>query len=176
MTNSYQKEIPKARINITLDVETGGALKKKELPLKLLVLGNFSEGKTQGSVATRERINIHKNNFDQVLNDLSPSLKLNVPNTLKKDSSELSIDLNFKQFKDFHPDEIISQIPQLKKLISMRNLLKDLKSNLIDNHAFRKELEKLAQDKNALIHIREELKAKAPLNDNDDEDLSYDKL
>jgi type VI secretion system protein ImpB len=163
MTNSYQKEIPKARINITLDVETGGALRKKELPLKLLALGNFSEGKTEGSVAKRERINIHKNNFDQVLSDLSPSLKLNVPNTLKKDSSELNVELNFTQFKDFHPDEMLSQIPQLKKLLSMRNLLKDLKSNLIDNHAFRKELEKLAQDKNALSRLREELKIQAPL-------------
>ena len=66
MAKSFQKEIPKARVNITLDLETGGAKKKKELPLKVLALGDFSRGKTTGPVAERERIDINKNNFDNV--------------------------------------------------------------------------------------------------------------
>jgi type VI secretion system ImpB/VipA family protein len=39
---SFQREIPKAGVQITLDLHTGGAQKKIELPLKLLVAGDFS--------------------------------------------------------------------------------------------------------------------------------------
>ena len=42
--SSFQSEIPKARINLKLDLHTGGASKKTELPLKLLVAGDFSNG------------------------------------------------------------------------------------------------------------------------------------
>lgn len=163
MADSFQKEIPKARINITLDVETGGARKKKELPLKLLVLGDFTRGKTTGPIVERERININKNNFDQVLSDLSPTLTLSVPNTIKNDGSEMKVDLNFQQYKDFHPDEVVKKIPALNKLLAMRNLLKDFKSNLLDNNTLRKELERLVKDKQGLNELRQELKTIAPL-------------
>ena len=69
MQDSFQNEIPKARVNITLDVETSEGRKKKELPLKLLVMGDFSNGQTQGPIGQRERIGISRNNFDQVLQD-----------------------------------------------------------------------------------------------------------
>jgi type VI secretion system protein ImpB len=39
MANSFQNEIPKARVNIKLDLHTGNGQKKVELPLKLLVTG-----------------------------------------------------------------------------------------------------------------------------------------
>ncbi len=39
MSDSFQSEVPKARINLKLDLHTGGATKKTELPLKLLVAG-----------------------------------------------------------------------------------------------------------------------------------------
>lgn len=163
MADSFQKEIPKARINITLDVETGGARKKKELPLKLLTLGDFSQGKTKGPVAQRERININKNNFDQVLGDLSPQITLSVPNTIKNDGTDLNVDLNFQRYKDFHPDSIAEKIPVLNKLLAMRNLLKDFKANILDNNELRRELERLVKDKQGMDDLRRELKTIAPL-------------
>lgn len=44
MADSFQSEVPKARINLKLDLHTGGAGKKTELPLKLLIAGDFSNG------------------------------------------------------------------------------------------------------------------------------------
>lgn len=163
MADSFQKEIPKARINITLDVETGGARKKKELPLKLLTLGDFSQGKATGSLAERERISVNKNNFDQVLGSLAPTLNLIVPNTIKNDGTDLKIDLNFQQYKDFHPDSIAEKVPVLNKLLAMRNLLKDFKANLLDNNDLRRELERLVKDKQGMDALRQELKTIAPL-------------
>lgn len=163
MADSYQKEIPKARVNITLDLETGGARKKKELPLKLLVMGDFSHGKTIGPVAERERIDINKNNFDKVFEKLSPELNLVVNNAIKNDGSELRVNLKFTKEKDLHPEEIVMQVPELRKLLAMRNLLKDLKSNIIDNKTLRAELEKLAKDQETLKNLKQDVEASARL-------------
>ncbi len=53
-SSSFQNEIPKARINIKLDLHTGGAQKKVELPLKLLVMGDYSNGQEQRPLSERE--------------------------------------------------------------------------------------------------------------------------
>jgi type VI secretion system protein ImpB len=157
MSDSYQKEIPKARINLSLDVETGGHQKKMELPLKMLVMGDFSNGKTKGKIADRQRININKNNFESVMADLAPSVRFDVPNLLDKDGSEFSIDLAFQSMKDFRPDSVAHQIPEMHSLMAMRNLLKDLKSNLLDNAKFRKELEKIVSNQPQLEGLKKQL-------------------
>jgi type VI secretion system protein ImpB len=157
MSDSYQKEIPKARINLSLDVETGGHQKKMELPLKMLVMGDFSNGKTNGRIADRQRINIDKNNFESVMADLAPGARFEVPNLLAKDGSDFTIDLVFKSMKDFRPDSVAQQIPELHSLMAMRNLLKDLKSNLLDNIRFRKELEKIVSNQPQLEGLKQQL-------------------
>lgn len=142
MSNSYQSEIPKARVNIKLDLHTGGAQKKVELPLKLLIVGDYGNGTEQRTVSEREKIDINKNNFDSVLAEFSPNVNLTVENTLVGDGSEDNVSLTFREMSDFTPEQVARQIPQLKAMLAMRNLLRDLKANLLDNQAFRKELEK----------------------------------
>ena len=163
MVDSFQKEIPKARVNITLDVETDGANKKKELPLKLLVTGDFSNGKTTGSVAERERININKNNFKKVMTDLAPKLAFTVANKIKNDDSEMKINLTADSLHKFHPEAIVQEIPELRNLLAMRNLLKDLKSNLLDNGTLRRRLEQIIQNKTTMKTLQEQLHKNAPL-------------
>lgn len=164
MSNSFQEEIPKARVNIKLDLHTGGAQKKVELPLKLMVMGDYSNGKETRPLSEREKVNINKNNFNNVLADFSPSLNLTVENTLAGDRSEESVSLNFKEMKDFEPEQVARQIPQLRAMLAMRNLLRDLKSNLLDNATFRKELETILKDDNLSDDLRAELAALAPQN------------
>lgn len=161
-SNSFQNEVPKARVNIKLDLHTGGAQKKVELPLKLMVLGDYSNGQEQRPLSERSKININKNNFDNVLTEFSPSLKLAVANTLAGDNSETSIELAFRNMKDFEPERVARQIPQLRALLAMRNLLRDLKSNLLDNATFRHELERILRDDALSDELRAELAALAP--------------
>ncbi|MGL6296381.1 MAG: type VI secretion system contractile sheath small subunit [Plesiomonas sp.] len=163
MSNSFQNEIPKARINLKLSLHTGGAQKKTELPLKLLVAGDFSNGQETASLSEREKVNINKNNFNSVLQEFSPSVNLAVENTLAGDGSEENIRLTFQNMKDFTPEQVARQIPQLKAMLAMRSLLRDLKSNLLDNQAFRKELETILRDPALSNELRAELSALAPL-------------
>lgn len=162
MSNSYQSEIPKARVNIQLSLHTGGAQKKVELPLKLLVAGDYSNGAEQRPLSERESVSINKNNFDNVLSEFSPSVNLSVENTLAGDGSEENVRLSFNEMKDFEPEQVARQIPQLKAMLAMRNLLRDLKANLLDNQAFRKGLEKILLDPALSAELRAELSALAP--------------
>lgn len=146
MSESFQKEIPKARVNISLDLHTGGAQKRVELPLKLLVMGDYSAGQASGALAERKKIDVHKNNFDAVLAELNPQARINVENTLAGDGSDTAVALNFKSMKDFEPEQVARQIPELQALLAARNLLRDLKSNLLDNSTFRRELEKIVKN------------------------------
>ena len=162
MADSFQNEIPKARVNITLDVDTGGARKKLDLPLKLLAIGDFSGGKTKGSIAERERININKQNLDTVLKDFSPETKFSVDNTIANDETEIGVELKFDSYKSFSPENVARQVPELDNLLSMRNLLKDLKSNLLDNGKFRRELEKIIKNQPELEGLKAQLDKLAP--------------
>lgn len=163
MSRSYQNEIPKARVNITLDVDNGASQKKKELPMKTLMMGDYSQGKSIGPVAERERININKTNFNQVMQDLQPSVKLGVKNCLSREGDELQVDLVFKSMDDFKPANIANNVPALKRLLAMRNLLKDLKASVIDNNAFRKELEAILKNSAKSEQLMGELKKIAPI-------------
>ena len=146
MAESFQNEVPKARVNIKLDLHTGGAQKKVELPLKLLVMGDYSNGQDTRALSDRTKVSINKNNFDSVLADYNPKAKIAIENTLSTDESELPITLDFKSMDDFKPDVVASKVPQLRALMAARNLLRDLKSNLLDNAMFRRELEKIIKD------------------------------
>lgn len=164
-SNSFQNEVPKARVNIKLDLHTGGAQRKVELPLKLLLMGDYSNGKEQRPLSERPKVNINKNNFDSVLSELSPSLKLIVEDTLSGGRSEAPVELNFKRMKDFEPEQVARQMPQLRALLAMRNLLRELKANLLDNATFRIELERILKDEVLSDELREELAALPPQND-----------
>lgn len=56
MADSFQNEVPKARINLKLALHTGGAQKKIELPLKLLTVGDFSNGKENRPLSERRKL------------------------------------------------------------------------------------------------------------------------
>lgn len=162
MADTFQNEVPKARINLKLALHTGGAQKKVELPLKLLTVGDFSNGKENRPLSEREKVNVNKNNFDSVLSEFNPEINLAVQNTLAGEGSEENIRLQFSSMKDFEPEHVARQIPQLRAMLAMRNLLRDLKSNLLDNATFRKELEKILKDPALSQELRDEMSALAP--------------
>ncbi|MDF7669675.1 type VI secretion system contractile sheath small subunit [Orbaceae bacterium ESL0721] len=159
MSKSYQNEVPSARVNIQLDLHTGGAQQKVELPLKILSVGDYGRGKDKRPLSEREKVKIDKNNFDAVLKDFRPEATITVPNTLADDGSEINVNLAFESMKDFSPEQVAKSIPQLRALLAMRNLLKDLKANLLDNITFRHELEKIVKDEQLSDELRAELES-----------------
>ena len=162
MVDSFQSEVPKVRINLKLDLYTGGTSKKTELPLKLLVTGDFSNGQESAPLSEREKVNVTKNNSDAILSKYSPKMNLTVKNTLDDDGSQDNIKLTFQSMKDFPPEQVARQIPPLKAMLSIRNLRRDLKANLLDNQTFQKDLEKILLDPVLSAELRAELSSLAP--------------
>ncbi|HON10059.1 MAG TPA: type VI secretion system contractile sheath small subunit [Chitinispirillaceae bacterium] len=161
MSGSFQNEIPAARINLKLDVGRGDARKKIELPLKFLVMGDFTGKKKEKRISERERISINKENFGQVMESMNLSLELTVENKLSG-QGELRVDLDIKDMDSFKPENVARNIPALSRLLAARNLLKDLKSNLLDNREFRKRLEEILRAPASARLLQAQLKKIVP--------------
>jgi type VI secretion system protein ImpB len=161
MAGSFQNEIPPARINLKLDVGKGNAKKKIELPLKMLVVGDFSFKEKGDRISDREKISINKNNFTQVMESMDLKLKYNVENKLTGEG-DLGVEMDVKNMDSFKPENVAKSVPALSKMLAARNLLKDLKSNLLDNREFRKRLELIIKDPDAVKSLQEELKKVVP--------------
>lgn len=146
---------PKERINIKYIPATGDQQEEKELPLKLMVLGDFLGHEQNTSVEEREAISVDKNSFSNVMKESDLSVTIEVPNKLVEEEEQtFSAKLNFKSLKDFEPDSIVNQVPELKKLIELREALVALKGPLGNVPEFRKALEGLLQnseDRNKLL-------------------------
>ena len=150
---------PKERINITFKPATGNAQEEIELPLKLLVLGDFTQRSDERKVEDRKPIGIDKNNFDEVLAKQELSLSLNVPNRLQDgaEDEELGVSLKVNSMKDFNPASLVEQIPELKKLMELRDALVALKGPLGNAPAFRKAIENVLADDESRDRVLGEL-------------------
>jgi type VI secretion system protein ImpB len=139
---------PKERINVTFKPATGGAQEEIELPLKLLAIGDYTLRKDERKVEERKPISIDKMTFDEVLAKQALSLTLSVPNRLQDDegNEELAVHLHVKSMKDFNPASLVDQVPELKKLMELRDALVALKGPLGNAPAFRKAIESVLAD------------------------------
>ena len=123
------------RVQITYDVETGGAIEMKELPFVVGVLGDFT-GKPEEplpALKNRKFVEIDRDNFDQVMEGMKPRLSFSVDNKLQDDGSKMGVELKFKSMDDFEPDNIVQQVEPLRKLVEARQKLSDLLSKMDGN-------------------------------------------
>ena len=149
---------PKERVNIVYKPATGDAAEEVELPLKMLVMGDFTMQEDETPLEDRKVINIDKDNFNEVLKAQKLELGMNVKNTLADDTdAQLSLNLDFKSLKDFNPDAIIDKVPELKKLVALREALTALKGPLGNVPAFRKKIQSMVQDEGARERLLKEL-------------------
>lgn len=135
---------PKERVNITYKPATGDAHAEVELPLKLLILGDFTQRADDRSVEERAPINVDKDNYNDVLKAQNLSLDLSVPNRLEPDSDgNIPVNINFESLADFQPDNIVEKVPELRSIMQLRDALKALKGPLGNIPDFRKKLQEL---------------------------------
>jgi type VI secretion system protein ImpB len=153
---------PKERVNIRFKPATGNAKEEVELPLKLMVVGDFTGRADERPVEERELVNINKDNFDEVLKGQQLSLDVAAENKLdvSPEAGQLSVSLKFESIKDFDPDRVAEQIPELRTLTELRAALVALKGPLGNVPSFRKAIQNLLEDDGARQKLLSELTGK----------------
>ena len=150
---------PKERVNIVYRPATGGAQEEVELPLKMLVMGDFTNAPDDRMLEDREPINVDKDNFDEVLKAQDIKVDVTVPNKLSEseEEEEMAVSLKFGTMKDFSPEEIVKNTPELNQLLELREALTALKGPLSNIPNFRKKIQELVKDDKAREQLLKEL-------------------
>lgn len=150
---------PQERINIKYVPATGDQQTEMELPLKLLVTGDFKGHGEEAALEERPLVRVDKDNFDEVMAGAGLQLAMQVPARLGdgQDDDTLSVALQFNGIQDFAPDAIARQVPELNKLLELREALVALKGPLGNVPAFRKQLQSLLADDKARSALAKEL-------------------
>lgn len=154
---------PKERVNIRYRPATGNAKEEVELPLKLLVVGDYTLRADERPVEERPLVNVNKDNFDDVLKGHDLSLDLSVPNRLEEAAADqkVTVNLKFDRLKDFEPEAVARQVPELSKLLEMREALVALKGPLGNIPAFRKIIQSVIEDEATRQRFLSELTGEA---------------
>lgn len=149
---------PKERINIKYVPATGDQQAEMELPLKMLIVGDFKGHPEDTQLEERKSVSINKTNFESVMRESELSINATVANNLTdNEADELDIELNFTSLKDFSPDSIAEQIPEIKKLIELREALVALKGPLGNIPSFRTKLQELIETEDSREQLLAEL-------------------
>lgn len=148
---------PKERINITYKTKTNNQEADVELPLKLMVMANLT-GYNDTPVEDREVVSINKINFDQVMEKMDIKTNFAVENKLGLGSDEINVELKISNMKDFSPDNIAKQIPEINQLLELRKALVSLKGPMGNIPDFRKAVLDALKDKKTKQELLLEIK------------------
>lgn len=149
---------PKERINIKYVPATEGQIAEVELPLNVLVVGDMKGRTEDSSIEERSMVSIDKNTFSSVMGEMDIKLNINVPNKLsEKEDDELNVNLGISSLSDFSPYNIVNAVPELKKLLELREALTAVKGPLGNVPAFRARLAELLENDESREQLLKEL-------------------
>ncbi len=149
------------RVQITYDVEIGGAIQMKEIPFVVGVLGDLSGNPDEPLPKLKDRkfVEIDRDNFNTVLAGMKPRLAYRVDNKLINDDSKLGVELRFKSLDDFHPERVAEQITPIRKLVEARKKLSDLMAKLDGNDKLEELLQEVISSTESLEKLGKEVGA-----------------
>jgi type VI secretion system protein ImpB len=150
---------PKERINIVYKPATNMD-EDVELPLKVVVLGDFTGREDPTALEDRKVINIDKDNFNQVLTEQKISMSFGVRDRLTpsaQEGDEIPVNLQIQNMKSFQPEQVVQQVPELKALLEIRDALVAMKGPMSNVKAFSQKLKQVLSDDAAREKLMREL-------------------
>lgn len=168
MSESTQHKLDRIRpprVQITYDVEIGGAIEVRELTFLVGILADLSGHPLNplAKVKDRKFVEIDRDNFNDVMASINPRLEIKVPDRLSgNEESKIALELFFNTMEDFGPMSIVRQCPELSKAFAERTRLNDLLSKLDGNDDLFADLQNLMTDKAAGEALAKELEGGEP--------------
>lgn len=123
------------RVRITYDVETGGAIEKKELPFIVGIFADLSgdldpEKAAPPPIKDRKMVEIDRDNFDDLMKKIAPRVAIGkIKNILPNaTSATLSGAITFANLDEFAPAKVIEKIEPLKVIYDARKTVRKLQA------------------------------------------------
>ncbi|MDR2352543.1 MAG: type VI secretion system contractile sheath small subunit [Deltaproteobacteria bacterium] len=150
----------KDRVNIVY--KSASDNENKELPFKLLILGDFTVKDDAYPFAERNPIAVNRDNLEQVFRALGPKLELMVPADLlgQDDPPLIPVILEMKSLKDFQPEEIVAKVGPMNEAFQKRSQVMAAQRALMKNDALLSALNKVLEDPKKRERLRKELFSK----------------
>jgi type VI secretion system protein ImpB len=122
-------------------------------------MGDFSGDPTSPlkPMTDRKFIQIDRDNFNEVMANMTPGLKLKVDNKLADDGTQMAVDLKFNSMDDFDPVQVVKQVPALAALLETREKLRDLMSKADRSQELENLLEQVLRSEEELKSLSGEL-------------------
>jgi len=157
---SLNDEIPKSRVMLRYNTVVEGEKKDKELPMKFLIVGDLSGGVSKDRQVDMDQREIRdvSGTLDSTIKDMGISIDMQVENHINPSKSPmLDLSLALTSMKSFRPSEIAENVPELKSLMKMRDLLKEFESTVDNNKAFRNTIKDILKDKDRTAELIKDL-------------------
>lgn len=175
---SVQEEVPKSRITLTYKTEVDGEPAVVDLPLRLMVLGDFSNGSSKDRKVDLDERNLRSlngSNINEIMKDMGISLDMVVPDKINPEGQDLRVHLNLENLNSFSPEEIAKQVPQIRSLLLLKKLLEEVQSNVANKKEFAALLNKLFSSQTLLDAMKEKLQNYSAYQIPHKNRVSYDK-
>jgi type VI secretion system protein ImpB len=154
-----QDKLPKSRITLVYRTNINGQEEEVKLPFRVVVLGDFSLGRSkdrQVDLEERKLRSVNGNNLNELMKDMGMSLSFEVDDKLSADGEgKMAVELPIDSMKSFHPDEIVNHVPKLKALMLLRKLLLEMQADIDNRKDLRKKLYELFSNKDELKKLLE---------------------
>src|SRR5437762_1613834 len=135
-TQKKLERVRPPRVNISYDVETGGAIETKELPFLMGVLADLSGNPAEALPRLKERKFV----------ELNP-----------ESGGKIGVDLTFESLDDFNPEAVAKNVGPLKQLLELRTKLADLRGSLQGNDKLEEILQSTLNDAGAMKRLETEV-------------------
>lgn len=147
----------KDRVNIRYRSDVGGKTEEVELPLRILLLGDFTGRPDETEISEREPTPLNKENFASVMKSQGLRVNVTVPNRIAADGSDLEVDMRIDGLRDFQPEGIVDQVAELRELRELREALQTLRRAARNVPAFTKRIQSILKDSEKRTALLREL-------------------
>ena len=138
----------KGRVKFEYETEVNGANKTVELPMRMIVTGDWAKGMSDEAKKDFEKrgaYELEPGKTDDLIEKMGIELKLDVEDHIHE-GGQAQVKLPIRGMKDFTPDQIVQAVPDLKELMALREKLQDIRDKTKGPKTYRKLLEKLGEE------------------------------
>lgn len=165
MTMTARNAVPRSRIMLTYDTrQPDQPRKEKELPLRLLVIGDLTGRSLKPEPAPgappaakdefedRKIHDLNGRNLDTVIEKLGISIELSgITNHVDKAGAPFDVKIPITSMASFEPGEVVNHVASTRRLLQIRKLLLELQACVDNNKQFRRLVRELTSPPRAAL-------------------------